>query len=93
MQEHHCAFESKGRYYTLGAAPAEATQAWFVLHGYGQLARYFINSFKVLKDLNIHVVAPEALSRFYLDPFRQTSQSSSDHVGATPWIFAPGSGL
>jgi predicted esterase len=85
MQEHHCTFENKGRYYTLGADPAEASQVWFVVHGYGQLARYFVKNFRVLEDLNIHVVAPEALSRFYLDPMRQTPHASNDRVGAT-WM-------
>ena len=85
MQEHHCAFECKGRYYTLGAAPAEASQVWFTLHGYGQLAQYFLNNFKILEDLDILVVAPEGLSRFYLDPLRQNPKSSGDRVGAT-WM-------
>ncbi len=36
-----------------------------VIHGYGQLARDFINEFRTLEDSNTLVVAPEALSKFY----------------------------
>jgi len=38
---------------------------WLVLHGYGQLAEYFIKHFGVLT--NAKVIAAEGLSRFYLD--------------------------
>jgi len=40
---------------------------WFVLHGYGQLAEYFIRKFEKISDDQTYIVAPEALSRFYLD--------------------------
>lgn len=40
-------------------------QHWLVLHGYGQLAEYFIRHFEVLED--VKVIAAEGLSRFYLD--------------------------
>jgi predicted esterase len=51
---------------TLG--PAGAGDVWFVLHGYGQLARRFIRSFEPVADGSRLIVAPEALNRFYLDP-------------------------
>ncbi len=38
-----------------------------VCHGYGQLAPYFIKKFDPLDDGANLVVAPEGLSRFYLD--------------------------
>lgn len=47
-------------------------------HGYGQLGRYFIRHFAPLDDGQTLIVAPEALSRFYLDGF-------SGRVGAT-WM-------
>ena len=42
-------------------------RVWFVLHGYGQLAEYFIRKFEKIQDDETLIVAPEGLSRFYLD--------------------------
>ncbi|MFW6202332.1 MAG: hypothetical protein ACOC8B_07130, partial [Gemmatimonadota bacterium] len=47
-----------------GSAPREI---WFVCHGYRQLAGRFVRRFAPLDDGNRLIVAPEALSRFYLD--------------------------
>ncbi|WP_019986739.1 alpha/beta hydrolase [Rudanella lutea] len=67
-QEHHLTVSRTARYYTLGGeAPEQVTDLWFVLHGYGQLARYFIRRFDVLDLDHTLVVAPEGLSRLYLD--------------------------
>lgn len=37
----------------------------YAIHGYAQLAKDFLKSFKALKSSSILVVAPEALSKFY----------------------------
>ena len=58
------------RYYSLGAEPAAVREVWIVCHGYGQLARYFLRPFRsVVGEAAPErlVVAPEGLSRFYLD--------------------------
>jgi predicted esterase len=70
--EHHLIVERTARYYTLGGTPQgvpneQTTDVWFVLHGYGQLAKYFIRRFDVLQDEKTLIVAPEGLSRLYLD--------------------------
>lgn len=39
---------------------------WFVLHGYGQLSKYFIQHFEVIANEHTVIAAPEAPSRFYL---------------------------
>ena len=57
--------------------PASAQAIWIVLHGYGQLARYFLNKFEGIAP-DVAFVAPEGLSRFYLDEGHQ-------RVGAT-WM-------
>lgn len=51
---------------------------WMVCHGYGQLAKYFIKHFQVLANAGHYVVAPEGLSRFYIQGF-------SGRVGAS-WM-------
>lgn len=54
-----------GHYYSLGRP--EAAELWIVLHGYGQLAERFLRHFRELAGDDRRVVAPEGLSRFYLD--------------------------
>jgi predicted esterase len=53
---------------------------WFVCHGYGQLAAYFVRHFRVLTDADptTVIIAPEGLSRFYLN-------GTGGRVGAT-WM-------
>lgn len=64
------------RYHVLGALEA-SPEVWIVLHGYGHLARYFLNSFQGLEEGRC-IVAPEGLSRYYLD-------AGHTRVGAT-WM-------
>jgi predicted esterase len=67
MQEHLIKVERTARYYTLGELNNKTKSIWFVIHGYGQLAQYFIKKFVQIQDEETFVVAPEAISRFYLD--------------------------
>lgn len=76
MEEHHLSVPRTARFHTLGDA-ASASAVWIVLHGYGQLARYFLRKFEGLEK-NLLIAAPEALSRFYTD-------ESHSRVGAT-WM-------
>ena len=73
------------RYYTLGPTHGFPRELWVVLHGYGQLARRFLSAFEVLDDGTRLIVAPEALSRFYLDPVAERRQQDTPRVGAT-WM-------
>ena len=58
-------------------------QVWFVVHGHSQLAGPFLQDFSALDDGTRLIVAPEALSRFYLET---TTQGRHSHrVGAT-WM-------
>jgi predicted esterase len=83
MRENELTFSFKARYFTLGDIHA-ASQVWFVLHGYGQLAKYFIRKFEMLTKHRIYVIAPEGLSRFYLEEL-QTTGRKNNRVGAT-WM-------
>lgn len=65
MEEHHISTPRTARYHTLGD-PASAAHIWIVLHGYGQLARYFLRPFEGLEAGRL-IAAPEGLSRFYSD--------------------------
>jgi len=73
------------RYYTLGPTHGFPRELWFVCHGYGQLAERFLRQFAPLDDGTRLIVAPEGLSRFYLDPLAQRRNDPSPRVGAT-WM-------
>jgi predicted esterase len=79
MQEHFLTTPRTARYFTLGA-PERAASLWFVCHGYGQLAARFVERFRSLESPERCIVAPEALSRFYL-----SEQPAERRVGAT-WM-------
>lgn len=78
MQEHHLDVKRTARYCTAGQLSEQTQSVWFVLHGYGQLTPYFIRKFESIASDTTFVVAPEALSRFYLEGF-------TGRVGAT-WM-------
>jgi predicted esterase len=64
--EHHLEVPRTARYYLNGSLSAAITDVWFVCHGYGQLASDFIREFDVIASPGRLIVAPEAMSRFYL---------------------------
>ncbi|HEV7348330.1 phospholipase [Telluribacter sp.] len=76
--KHHIPVARTATYYTLGELNANTKRVWFVLHGYGQLAQPFIKKFESLDDGQTLIVAPEALSRFYLE-------GSFEKIGAS-WM-------
>ena len=78
--EHQLTVSRTARYHQLGELSAMTRRVWFVAHGYGQLAAYFIRHFAPLTAADPHlvVVAPEGLSRFYLN-------GTGGRVGAT-WM-------
>jgi predicted esterase len=63
---HSLSVSRTARVATLGS-PASADVWWVVLHGYGQLAADFAGHFDPVVAPDRCVVAPEALSRFYVD--------------------------
>lgn len=75
--EGHIKFEKSGRFFTYGN-PDTAEHLLVALHGYGQLASFFIRKFHVLDPNKYFIVCPEGLHRFY-----QTG--TSGRVGAS-WM-------
>lgn len=85
--ERHIRVSRTARYRVLGD-PESAAEVWFVLHGYGQLAERFVGHFNRLPGLGSGVravVAPEALSRFYLGEGGAGPHGPESRVGAT-WM-------
>jgi predicted esterase len=83
LKEHQIQVQRTARYWTLGD-PAVAEEVWVVLHGYNQLGRRFLRRFEPINDGRRLIVAPDALSRFYVahEPGRHGSAAL---VGAT-WM-------
>lgn len=74
-------------YHTLGDI-ATVDTIWLVLHGYGQLSEYFIRNFTSIQKPGTYIIAPEALSRFYLQGFSgrvgaswMTKEAREDDIG------------
>jgi predicted esterase len=71
----------------MGSFEAELAEVWIVCHGHGQLARRFLSRFLPLERPDRLFVAPEALSRFYLEPPRTGPHAALTPVGAS-WMTA-----
>ncbi len=56
-----------GRLVVAGAPLSRAASLWVLLHGYGQQAHEILSAARALDDGTRALVAPEGLSRFYLD--------------------------
>jgi predicted esterase len=67
MEQNIILIEKTARYYMLGSSQLPVSHIWFVCHGYGHLAEYFIQKFRLLDKPGNLVVAPEGLHRYYLN--------------------------
>lgn len=77
IERHH--FETKKTARVFHLKPeGESKAVCFVIHGYRQLPEYFIRKFGVLADEGMEIIAPEGLSRFYIEGY-------SGRVGAS-WM-------
>jgi len=63
--ENQLSVSKTARYFTHGD-PQTAKHLLYVLHGYGQLAFYFLKKFELLAENDFYIVAPEGMHRFYL---------------------------
>ena len=80
----HIAVTRTARYHILGEPGDHIEDVWFVTHGYGQLASDFIKEFEIIADPRRLIVAPEALSRYYISTAVEFHGPDSK-VGAT-WM-------
>lgn len=83
-EERELNFSFKARYFRAGILNQDTRSIWIVLHGYGQLAPYFMRKFQVLDDGHTFLLAPEGLSRFYLSELTDAGRKDNK-VGAT-WM-------
>ncbi len=73
----------RARYFLLGTPSPLVRECWVVLHGYGQLAERFVSHFTGVVSPHRLIVAPEALSRFYVDS--DVSAHARSRIGAS-WM-------
>src|SRR5205807_2003043 len=82
--ERHIRVPRAARVYEVGTPGPRTHEIWIACHGYGQLAAPFANALEPLNDGSRLILAPEALSRFYLDdPLKQHGPTSP--IGAS-WM-------
>lgn len=77
-EAHKIKVTKTGRFFKLGDISNQTKQIWFVCHGYGQLANYFLKKFEPIANSETVIISIEALNRFYPKGF-------SGNVGAT-WM-------
>jgi len=84
VHEHHLTVARTARYYTLGEPGPDVAELWVACHGYGQLAADFVGGLSAVASPARLIVAPEGLSRYYLDRAHGGSHAAS-RVGAS-WM-------
>lgn len=69
MNKHTFSIEKTARYFQLGEFHEKTEDVYIVLHGYAQLANYFLRWFEPVANQNNVIIAPEGLHRFYWNGF------------------------
>ena len=65
----HLEVNLQASYHTLNQLTDQTQRIWIVFHGYGMLSQYFIRKFSELDSETNFIVAPQGLSKFYLQGF------------------------
>jgi predicted esterase len=76
-QEKEIIYNTSNSYSTLNQLTERTKTVWFVCHGMGYLSRYFLKYFKGLNPEEHYIIAPQAPSKFYIQP--------KMHIGAN-WL-------
>lgn len=63
----HIDISIQASYHTLNELTERTERVWVVFHGYGQLATYFIKKFEGLDPEKNFIIAPQGLSKYYLE--------------------------
>ena len=77
-QEKEISYTTTNSYSTLNSLTKSTKNVWFVCHGMGYLSRYFLKYFKGLNAEENYIIAPQAASKYYIQP-------GFKHVGAS-WL-------
>ena len=66
MQQ-HIHMKIKCSFRTLNRLTDTTERVWLVFHGYGQLSEYFIKKFEGLDPEKNFIIAPQGLSKYYVN--------------------------
>jgi predicted esterase len=77
-EEKEISYTITNSYSTLNTLTKSTKNVWFVCHGMGYLSRYFLKYFKGLNTDENYIIAPQASSKYYIQP-------GFKHVGAS-WL-------
>lgn len=77
-QEKEISYTTTNSYSTLNTLTKSTKNIWFVCHGMGYLSRYFLKYFKGLHADENYIIAPQAASKYYIQP-------GFKHVGSS-WL-------
>lgn len=69
IKHYHIPISIQAPYYTLNQLTEHTERVWVIFHGYGQLAQFFIKKFEGLDPKKNFIVAPQGLSKYYLEGF------------------------
>lgn len=69
IKENQLQVSIKAPYFTLNDLTEKTERVWLACHGQGQLAQYFIKKFEILDAEKNFVIAPQGLSKYYLEGF------------------------
>lgn len=76
--EKEITYKSTNSYSTLNSLTSSTKNVWLVCHGLGYLSRYFLKYFAQLNADENYIIAPQAQSKYYIQP-------GFKHVGAS-WL-------
>lgn len=85
FEQRHLSVPRTARYALMGSFDEALSEVWVVCHGHGQLAARFLSRFIPIERSDRLFVAPEALSRYYLQPPRGGPHAPDSPIGAT-WM-------
>ncbi len=68
-QEKHIEVQLQSSYRTLNELKETTKRIWIVFHGQGQLTEFFLKKFEVLEPKDHFIIAPQGLSKYYLNGF------------------------
>ncbi len=68
-QLNHLDVSLKASFYTQNELTDKTENIWLLFHGYGQLSEYFLRKFHSLNPELNFLIAPQGLSKFYLEGF------------------------
>ncbi len=70
IEENQLSVSIKAPYFTLNNLTGKTERVWLAFHGYGQLAKFFLKKFEMLDPDKNFIIAPQGLSKYYLDGFQ-----------------------